>query len=247
MVVDPPGRGGGLRSWHRRWPRAAYLTLLGTSYREGSLECCLPNFPGGTAPLLVGLGWLAAAGRDDRRSFTVRSAWWCSSSALLALAGLGNTASRRDVPWCWPRSPACARWAYSLIDAQLLSIVTGAHRIPVRDNGPELGTMVLDGDVVPAWTGFDSGPCWGFQRWSESARAAPTPSMLLAFQQAQAGQVAGLRQVSVVLGVLIAREALGPRALWGAVLVAAGAGSGGLVTTVGPAGSMVSRKTWQQS
>jgi uncharacterized membrane protein len=47
--------------------------------------------------------------------------------------------------------------------------------------------------------------------------------VLLAFQQAQAGQVAGLRQVSVVLGVLIAREALGPRALWGAVLVAAGA------------------------
>jgi uncharacterized membrane protein len=47
--------------------------------------------------------------------------------------------------------------------------------------------------------------------------------VLLAFQQAQAGQVAGLRQVSVVLGVLIAREALGPRALGGAVLVAAGA------------------------
>tara|TARA_B100001765_G_C19234896_1_gene219850 strand:+ start:76 stop:234 length:159 start_codon:yes stop_codon:yes gene_type:complete len=47
--------------------------------------------------------------------------------------------------------------------------------------------------------------------------------VLLAFQRAQAGQVAGLRQVSVVLGVLIAREALGTRALWGAVLVAAGA------------------------
>tara|TARA_Y100001934_G_C11842401_1_gene535727 strand:- start:300 stop:530 length:231 start_codon:yes stop_codon:yes gene_type:complete len=48
--------------------------------------------------------------------------------------------------------------------------------------------------------------------------------VLLAFQRAQAGQVAGLRQVSVLLGVLIAREALGPRAAWGAVLVTVGAG-----------------------
>jgi len=48
--------------------------------------------------------------------------------------------------------------------------------------------------------------------------------VLVAFQQAQAGQVAGLRQVSVVLGVLLARESLGPRAMWGAVLVTAGAG-----------------------
>jgi len=48
--------------------------------------------------------------------------------------------------------------------------------------------------------------------------------VLMAFQQAQAGQVAGLRQVSVVLGVLIARESLGPRAIWGAVLVTVGAG-----------------------
>jgi len=47
--------------------------------------------------------------------------------------------------------------------------------------------------------------------------------ILLAFQQAQAGQVAGLRQVSVVIGVLLAREALGPRALGGALAVAVGA------------------------
>jgi len=46
---------------------------------------------------------------------------------------------------------------------------------------------------------------------------------LLAFKQAQAGQVAGLRQMSVVLGVLLAREALGPRALGGALAVAVGA------------------------
>ena len=35
--------------------------------------------------------------------------------------------------------------------------------------------------------------------------------------------MAGRRQVAVVRGGLFAREALGPRALWGAVLVAAGA------------------------
>ena len=47
--------------------------------------------------------------------------------------------------------------------------------------------------------------------------------ILAAFQRAQAGQVAGLRQISVVIGTLVAREALGPRAFWGSVAVAAGA------------------------
>jgi uncharacterized membrane protein len=47
--------------------------------------------------------------------------------------------------------------------------------------------------------------------------------VLVAFQRAQAGQVVGLRQVSVVIGTLVAREALGPRAFWGAVAVAVGA------------------------
>ena len=46
--------------------------------------------------------------------------------------------------------------------------------------------------------------------------------VLVAFQRAQAGQVAGLRQVSVVICTLVAREALGPRAFWGAVTVAVG-------------------------
>ena len=47
--------------------------------------------------------------------------------------------------------------------------------------------------------------------------------ILIAFKQAQAGQVSGLRQVSVVIGTLIAREALGFRAFLGALIVATGA------------------------
>ena len=47
--------------------------------------------------------------------------------------------------------------------------------------------------------------------------------ILLAFRWAQAGQVAGLRQLSIPLGVLLAGEALGRRSWWGVGLVAAGA------------------------
>ena len=47
--------------------------------------------------------------------------------------------------------------------------------------------------------------------------------ILFAFQRAQAGEVAGVRQVSIIFGTLIAREALGLRALSGSILVALGA------------------------
>lgn len=48
--------------------------------------------------------------------------------------------------------------------------------------------------------------------------------MLLALERAQAGQVASLRQVSVVIGVVIAGEAARRRAFFWASLVALGAG-----------------------
>ncbi|MEC9034757.1 MAG: hypothetical protein VYC89_05090, partial [Actinomycetota bacterium] len=47
--------------------------------------------------------------------------------------------------------------------------------------------------------------------------------ILLAFRWAQAGQVAGLRQLSIPLGVFLASEALGKRSWTGVTLVAAGA------------------------
>ena len=47
--------------------------------------------------------------------------------------------------------------------------------------------------------------------------------ILLAFQRAQAGEVSGLRQVSVIFATLLAREALGRRAVLGSIAVALGA------------------------
>ena len=46
--------------------------------------------------------------------------------------------------------------------------------------------------------------------------------VLTAFQRAQAGQVASLRQLSVVIGVLIAGEMARRRAFAAATLIAAG-------------------------
>jgi drug/metabolite transporter (DMT)-like permease len=47
--------------------------------------------------------------------------------------------------------------------------------------------------------------------------------VLLAFQRANAGPVATLREVSVLIGVLLARERKGPRIWLGAALVVVGA------------------------
>ncbi len=108
---------------------------------------------------------------------------------------------------------------YSLIDARsvdltgamgylsVIMIVSSVGVLAVRQPGMARIRPVLGQAAV---VGVGQGGAYGL--------------VLVAFQQAQAGQVAGLRQVSVVLGVLMAREALGPRAMWGAVLVTVGAG-----------------------
>jgi uncharacterized membrane protein len=108
--------------------------------------------------------------------------------------------------------------SYSLIDASAVDLTGALGYLAV--------VMVLSSTTVllvrrPGWARLR--PVLGVSAVVGAGQGAAYALILLAFQQAQAGQVAGLRQVSVVLGVLIAREALGPRALWGAVLVAAGA------------------------
>ena len=193
---------------------SAYLSLLGTGYREGSLGVVYP-IARGTAPLLVGLGgWLLL---DERPSVATVVGLVVLLVGLVVLAGLGSRLQERRAVVLAVATGLCTV-SYSLIDASAVDLTGALGYLSV--------IMILSSSAVllvrrPGWGRLR--PVMGVSAVVGVGQGSAYALVLLAFQQAQAGQVAGLRQVSVVLGVLIAREALGPRALWGAVLVAAGA------------------------
>ena len=169
----------------------------------------------GTAPLLVGLGgWLLL---DERPSVATVVGLVVLLVGLVVLAGLGSRLRERRAVVLAVGTGLCTV-SYSLIDASAVDLTGVLGYLSV--------IMILSSTTVllvrrPGWGRLR--PVLGVSTVVGMGQGAAYALVLLAFQQAQAGQVAGLRQVSVVLGVLIAREALGPRALWGAVLVAAGA------------------------
>ena len=194
--------------------QSAYLSLLGIGYREGSLGVVYP-IARGTAPLLIGLGgWLLL---DERPSVATVVGLVVLLVGLVVLAGLGSRLRERRAVVLAVGTGLCTV-SYSLIDASAVDLTGALGYLSV--------IFVLSSSAVllvrrPGWGRLR--PVMGVSAVVGVGQGSAYALVLLAFQQAQAGQVAGLRQVSVVLGVLIAREALGPRALWGAVLVAAGA------------------------
>ena len=191
-----------------------YMGLLGSAYRQGSLGVAYP-ISRGTAPLLVGLGgWLLL---DETPSVATMVGLVVLVVGLLALAGVGTRRQERRAVALAAVTGLCTV-AYSLIDARSVDLTGAMGYLSVVMVLSSLGVLAVRRPAMArlrpvlgesAVVGLGQGGAYGL--------------VLLAFQQAQAGQVAGLRQVSVVLGVLIAREALGPRAAWGAVLVTAGA------------------------
>ena len=194
--------------------QSAYISLLGTGYREGSLGVVYP-IARGTAPLLIGLGgWLLL---DERPSVATVVGLVVLLAGLVVLAGLGSRLRERRAVVLAVGTGLCTV-SYSLIDASAVDLTGALGYLSV--------IMILSSSAVllvrrPGWGRLR--PVMGVSAVVGVGQGSAYALVLLAFQQAQAGQVDGLRQVSVVLGVLIAREALGPRALWGAVLVAAGA------------------------
>lgn len=192
--------------------QSAYISLLGTGYREGSLGVVYP-IARGTAPLLIGLGgWLLL---DERPSVATVVGLVVLLAGLVVLAGLGSRLRERRAVVLAVGTGLCTV-SYSLIDASAVDLTGALGYLSV--------IMILSSSAVllvrrPGWGRLR--PVMGVSAVVGVGQGSAYALVLLAFQQA--GQVAGLRQVSVVLGVLIAREALGPRALWGAVLVAAGA------------------------
>ena len=213
LIIDPPTEviGWALLSglFH-----AVYITMLSFGYQIGSLGIVYP-ISRGVAPLLVALGgWVIL---NETPSMSTTLGLFLLTSGLMLIAVLAkNIKETRAVMIAFVTGVSTV--GYSLIDAHavdfagalgylslLVLIGSSVVLLARRPSFFELRKNAVNGIIVGVLQG------------------AAYALILLAFQRAQAGQVAGLRQVSVIFGTLIAREALGRRALSGSFLVALGA------------------------
>ena len=213
LIIDPPTEviGWALLSglFH-----AVYITMLSFGYQIGSLGIVYP-ISRGVAPLLVALGgWVIL---NETPSMSTTLGLFLLTSGLMLIAVLAkNIKETRAVMIAFVTGVSTV--GYSLIDAHAvdftgalgylsLLVLIGSSVVLMarRPRFFELRKNAVNGIIVGVLQG------------------AAYALILLAFQRAQAGQVAGLRQVSVIFGTLIAREALGRRGLSGSFLVALGA------------------------
>lgn len=213
MVIAPP--------W-QVWPlivlsalaECAYALCLTTAYRLGALSLVYP-LARGSAPLLVTLGgWLLLA--QPPTIWTLAGAGALALGlAFLATAG-NHTGQRAAIAFALLTGVAIA--CYATIDAGAVRQVN-----PVSYLGAVLGLQgialvgVLRGNLARlrrvAWPGIQIA----------AGSVAAYLLVLLAFQHANAGPVATLREVSVLIGVLLAREQKGKQVWLGAALVVIGA------------------------
>ena len=194
--------------------QSIYMWMLGTAYRDGSLGIAYP-ISRGTAPLLIGIGgWVFLS---ETPSMPTILGLITLVIGLFILAGLGQKIGERKAVLMAAVS-GLATVGYSLLDARAVDETNPLSYFSVI--ALMSSTTVLCCRRIP------------FARIKQSFFPAATIGalqggsyllILLAFRWAQAGQVAGLRQLSIPLGVFLASEALGKRSWTGVTLVAAGA------------------------
>jgi drug/metabolite transporter (DMT)-like permease len=192
----------------------AYALCLAAAYRRGALSLAYP-IGRGAAPLLVTLGgWLVLAQHPTPQTVVAALAL-VAGLALVASAGQHRT-QRAAVGFALLTGVCIA--SYSLIDARAVRQVS-----PVAYLGLVMGVqgvlllVVLRGDRARLWR------VWRPGLLVAVGTTAAYLLVLFAFQRAAAGRVSTLREFSVLIGVLIAREKSGGRVWLGAALVVAGA------------------------
>jgi drug/metabolite transporter (DMT)-like permease len=189
---------------------SAYGLCLAAAYARGALSLAYP-LGRGAAPLLVTLGgWLVLAQAPGANGLL-------GAVALAVGLALVATAGRRAAVGFALLTGACIA-SYSLLDARAVQ-----RAAPVGYLG---AVLLLQGIFLTLWLRCD----WRRLRRSLAPGAkiavgsvAAYLLVLFAFQRAGAGRVATLREVSVLLGMLLARDKLGPRVWAGAALVVVGA------------------------
>lgn len=192
----------------------AYAVCLAAAYQRGALALAYP-IGRGTAPLLVTLGgWLVLAQSPTPQTVA-------AALALIAGLTLVGTAGRRRTQRAaigFALLTGVCIATYSLIDARAVREASPvAYLALVMGLQGVLLTLLTKGDLVRLRRAFAPGVLVAV------GSTAAYLLVLFAFQRAPAGRVSTLREISVLLGVLIARQRSGPQVWLGATLVVAGA------------------------
>ena len=213
FVIDPPSD---------VWPlvlvsgvaHGLYVLALAAAYRRGELAVTYP-VGRGTAPLLATIAAVAVVGQPASTR--------AIAAASLVAIGLGLLAIRSH------RRGTLLATGLALIVGVVIAAYSVVDARAVREGAAPLAylaaTMAIMGCAMAATTGFD------VSRLRAAIRPAVTIAIgsvgayglvLFAFRLAPVGSVATLREVSVVLAVLLARERPGLVGWAGIALVVAG-------------------------
>ena len=192
----------------------AYALCLAAAYRRSALAVAYP-LGRGTAPLLATLGGWAVLGQEPGASGIVAALLLAAGMVLSALAGR-RAGQGGAVGFALLTGVAVA--SYAVIDARAVRNVSAPGYLAV--------VSLVTGLVLVGWLRGDRARLR--QALPSGARVAVGTAsayllVLFAFQQAQAGRVATLREVSAPLGIWLAGERPGWPVWLGAGCLVAGA------------------------
>lgn len=214
LVLDPPSGVWGLVIVSGI-AEAAYGLALAGAYRRGELSVTYP-VGRGSAPLMATIAATVVVGQPATTRMLVAASCVAVGLALLAFRShRQGTLVATGLALLVGASIA----AYSVVDARA-----------VREGAAPLaylaGTLGLEGLLVAATTRFDLARLRASWRTGAAIAVGSVGAyalVLFALRLAPVGQVATLREVSVVIAVLLARERPGPLGWTGIGLVLAGA------------------------
>ena len=192
----------------------AYAICLAAAYQRGALALAYP-IGRGTAPLLVTVGgWFVLAERPTAGRALAALAL---AAGLTLVATAGRRTGQMAAVGFAVLTGLCIA-SYSLIDARAVR-----HVAPIGYLGV---VLFIQGILLIGWVRADRvrlrAALWpGTQVAFGSVGAYVL--VLFAFQQARAGQVSTLREISVLIGLILAGGRHGWRIWVGASLVVAGA------------------------
>jgi drug/metabolite transporter (DMT)-like permease len=194
---------------------AVYGLALAGAYRRGELSVTYP-VGRGSAPLMATLAAVVVVGQPASARTIL--------AAMLVAAGLALLALRSH------RHGTLAATGLALVVGAMIATYSVVDARAVREGAAPLaflaGTLGLEGLLLSATVGFDPGRLRAALRPGAAIAVGSVGAyalVLFAFRLAPVGRVATLREVSVVLAVLLAREHPGPVGWAGIGLVVAGA------------------------
>jgi len=193
---------------------AAYFACLSAAYRRGELSFTYP-VARGVAPFLITLGGAAVLGQP------LNAARVCGSLALgtgLAVISQAGLARGRGTALAFAALTGVTIAIYSVIDA---GAVRSANAIGYLGAVTAVQAVILLCAVRVDWGRLRAAARAGAGIGIGSVAAYLL--VLLAYQRAPASPVATIRELSILLGILIARDRPGKRVWLGGALCVLGA------------------------